>query len=410
HEKAVVEGQRKFMSTLWNTYSFFVLYADIDEFNPTKYELNVDSLPVMDKWLLSKLNTTVKTVDDCLENYKIPESARALQDFVDEMSNWYVRRGRERYWAKGMEQDKINAYMTLYTALVTIAKAAAPLVPFITEDIYQNLVARFKDAPKSIHLCDYPTVDESLIDTKLEADMEEVLKIVTIGRAARNSSGIKNRQPIGQMYVSGKEPLSDFYVEIIEDELNIKKVDFKDDVSDMTAYTLKPQFKVLGPKYGDKINAIKNALANLDGASAMKELNEKGEMDLELPDTTITLTKADLLVEMAEKDGYQAAADGGVTVVIDTNLTEELLEEGLVREIVSKIQNMRKEAGYEVTDQITIYNDNNDRIAEVMTKNADDIKSDVLAKRIILGETKGFVKDVTINGETVTFGVERTNL
>ncbi len=410
HEKAVVEGQRKFMSTLWNTYSFYVLYADIDEFNPTKYTLDVDSLSVMDKWLLSKLNTTVKIVDECLSNYKIPESARALQDFVDEMSNWYVRRGRERYWAKGMEQDKINAYMTLYTALVTISKAAAPLIPFMTEDIYQNLVARFGDVPESIHLCDYPTVDESLIDTKLEADMEEVLKIVTIGRAARNSSGIKNRQPIGQMYVSGKDALSDFYVEIIEDELNIKKVDFKEDVSDMTAYSFKPQLKVLGPKYGKQIGAIKNALAELDGTAEMKELSANGELDLNLPGETITLTKADLLIEMAEKDGYQAAADGGITVVIDTRLTEELLEEGTVREIVSKIQNMRKEAGYEVTDQITIYNDNNDKIADVMTRNADVIKSDVLAKRIILGETKGFVKDVSINGETVTFGVEKTNL
>ncbi|MDY2789978.1 MAG: isoleucine--tRNA ligase [Lachnospiraceae bacterium] len=410
HGKAVTEGQRKFLGTLWNTYAFYVLYAEIDQFDPLKHKLEYDKLSVMDKWLLSKLNTLIKTVDDNLSNYRIPESARALQEFVDDMSNWYVRRGRERYWAKGMEQDKINAYMTLYTALVTTAKIAAPMIPFMTEDIYQNLVAGLDPkAPQSIHLCDYPVADESMINPKLEEDMDEVLKIVVLGRAARNSANIKNRQPIGKMFIAAEHALSDFYVEIIEDELNVKSAEFTQDVSSYTTYTFKPQLKTVGPKYGKQLGEIKQALAALNGNEAMSELNQKGAIILSLPSGAVTLEKADLLIEMTQQEGYQSEADGGVTVVLDTKLTEELLEEGLVRELISKIQNMRKEAGFEVTDNIIVYNDNNDRIADIMTKNADIIKHDVLAKNIILGETKGFVKDWNINGETVTIGVEQSN-
>ncbi len=410
HDKVVTEGQRKFMGTLWNTYAFYVLYAEIDQFNPLKYKLEYDKLSVMDKWLLSKLNTLIKKVDDHLENYRIPESARVLQEFVDDMSNWYVRRGRERYWAKGMEQDKINAYMTLYTALVTTVKLAAPFIPFMTEDIYQNLVANLdENAPESIHLCDYPVADESMIDGELEENMEEVLKIVVLGRAARNSANIKNRQPISKMYISAKSQLSDFYIEIIEDELNVKSAEFTQDVSSYTTYNFKPQLKTVGPKYGKQLGEIKKALAEVDGNTAIKDLDAKGILSLELASGRVDLEKGDLLVEMTQQEGYQSESDGGITVVLDTKLTEELLEEGLVRELISKIQNMRKEADFEVTDKIIVYNDNNEKIADIISKNADVIKRDVLAKNIILGETKGFVKDWNINGETVTIGVEQSN-
>ena len=410
HAKAVQEGQRKFMSTLWNTYAFYVLYAEIDQFDPTKYTLEYDKLSVMDKWLLSKLNTMVQTVDNNLENYKIPESARALQEFVDDMSNWYVRRGRERYWAKGMEQDKINAYMTLYTALVTTAKAAAPMIPFMTEDIYQNLVKGFDEsAPESIHLCDYPVVDEKMIDKQLEEDMDEVLKIVVLGRAARNNSAIKNRQPIGKMFISADKELSDYYVEIIESELNVKSAEFTQDVSSYTTYIFKPQLKTVGPKYGKQLNEIRQALTDIDGNGAMNELDTKGVLTLDCPGGQVELEKDDLLIEMTQQEGYQSESDGGITVVLDTNLTTELLEEGLVRELISKIQTMRKEADFEVTDKIVVYNDNNETIADVMAKHADEIKQDVMADMIILGETKGFVKDWNINGETVTIGVEKSN-
>lgn len=410
HGKAVTEGQRKFMGTLWNTYAFYVLYAEIDQFNPKEHQLEYDKLSVMDKWLLSKLNTLVQTVDEHLMNYRIPESARALQEFVDDMSNWYVRRGRERYWAKGMEQDKVNAYMTLYTALVTTAKVAAPLIPFMTEDIYQNLVVSLDtDAPESIHLCDYPVADAGMIDKQLEADMEEVLKVVVLGRAARNSANIKNRQPIGKMFIAAGHVLDDFYRNIIEDELNVKSAEFTQDVSSYTTYTFKPQLKTVGPKYGKQLGEIKQALAGLDGNAAMGELNNKGVLTLDCPSGKVELSKEDLLIDMTQQDGYQSEADGGITVVLDTNLTDELLEEGFVRELISKIQNMRKEAGFEVTDNIIVYNDNNEKVADVMTKNADVIKHDVLAKNIILGETKGFVKEWNINGEIVTLGVEQAN-
>ena len=408
YDEAVTEGQRKFMGTLWNTYAFFVLYANIDEFDATKYALEYDKLSVMDKWLLSKLNTVVKTVDSNLANYKIPEAAKALQGFVDEMSNWYVRRGRERFWAKGMEQDKINAYMTLYTALVTIAKAAAPMIPFMTEDIYQNLVRSInKNAPESIHLCDYPECKEEWIDKQLEQDMEEVLDVVVLGRACRNTANIKNRQPIGTMYVKAEQELSDFYKDIIEDELNVKSVTFTQDVRNFTSYNFKPQLKTLGRRFGKNINAVKEILAGLDGNKAMDELNEKGTLTIQVAGVDEALTEEDLLIEAAQMEGFVSESDHGVTVVLDTALTPELIEEGFVFEIISKIQTMRKEADFEVMDRIYVYADGNDKIAEILKNNADTVKEKVLAENIILGDVDGYVKEWNINGETVTLAVEK---
>ena len=372
HGKAVVEGQRKFMSTLWNTYAFFVLYADIDNFDPTKYELNYDQLPVMDKWLLSRLNTTVQAVDNDLANYKIPEAARALQEFVDEMSNWYVRRSRERFWAKGMEQDKINAYMTLYHALVTIAKTAAPMIPFMTEDIYQNLVRSVdKDAPESIHLCDFPTVNEAWIDKDLEADMKELLEIVVLGRACRNTANIKNRQPIGTMYVKAEKKMSEFYTDIIADELNVKEVKFADDVESFISYSFKPQLRTVGPKYGKLLGGIRQALTDINGTAAMNELRTNGVLKLDINGNDVELTEEDLLIETAQTEGYVSESDGETSVVLDTNLTPELIEEGFVREIISKIQTMRKEAGFEVMDKIVVYAHGNDKIQDVMKAHED---------------------------------------
>lgn len=406
--KAVTEGQRKFMGTLWNTYAFFVLYANIDEFDATKYKLEYDKLSVMDKWLLSKLNSVVKAVDTNLDAYKIPEAARALAEFVDDMSNWYVRRCRDRFWAKGMEQDKINAYMTLYTSLVTICKTAAPMIPFMTEDIYQNLVRSIdKTAPESIHLCDFPTVEESFIDKELESNMDAVLKYVVMGRAARNAANIKNRQPIGTMFIKAGRELSDFYKAIIADELNVKTVNFTDDVREFTSYTFKPQLKTVGPKYGKLLGGIKEALSALDGNAAMDELNEKGELHLDINGETIILTKEDLLIDMAQVDGYVSEGDNEATVVLDTNLTEELIEEGFVREIISKVQTMRKEAGFEVMDKIKVYETGSDKVTEILKKFGDIIKSEVLAVDLVLGETKGYVKEWNINGENVVLGVEK---
>ena len=408
HGKAVVEGQRKFMSTLWNTYAFFVLYADIDNFDPTKYELNYDQLPVMDKWLLSRLNTTVQAVDNDLANYKIPEAARALQEFVDEMSNWYVRRSRERFWAKGMEQDKINAYMTLYHALVTIAKTAAPMIPFMTEDIYQNLVRSVdKDAPESIHLCDFPTVNEAWIDKDLEADMKELLEIVVLGRACRNTANIKNRQPIGTMYVKAEKKMSEFYTDIIADELNVKEVKFADDVESFISYSFKPQLRTVGPKYGKLLGGIRQALTNINGTAAMNELRTNGVLKLDINGNDVELTEEDLLIETAQTEGYVSESDGETSVVLDTNLTPELIEEGFVREIISKIQTMRKEAGFEVMDKIVVYAHGNDKIQDVMKAHKDEIKSEVLADEMVLGETDGYVKEWNINKEAVTMGVKK---
>ena len=408
HGKAVVEGQRKFMSTLWNTYAFFVLYANIDNFDATKYTLNYDKLPVMDKWLLSKLNTMVKTVDADLDSYKIPEAARALQEFVDDMSNWYVRRSRERFWAKGMEQDKINAYMTLYTALVTVAKAAAPMIPFMTEDIYQNLVRSIDaDAPESIHLCDYPEVNEAWIDKDLEANMEELLEIVVLGRACRNTANIKNRQPIGTMYVKAEKAMDKFYTDIIADELNVKEVKFADDVESFISYSFKPQLRTVGPKYGKLLNGIRTALSEIDGTAAMKELRDNGVLVLDIDGNSVELAEEDLLIETAQSEGYVTETDGETSVVLDTNLTPELIQEGFVREIISKVQTMRKEAGFEVMDKIIVYAKDNDKIMDIMKANQDEIKREVLAENIILGEAEGYTKEWNINKEAVTLGVSK---
>jgi len=408
HDKAVMEGQRKFLGTLWNTYAFFVLYAEIDQFDATKYELDYDKLPVMDKWLLSKLNTAIGQVDDNLNNYRIPEAARVLQEFVDEMSNWYVRRSRERFWAKGMEQDKINAYMTLYTALVEISKAAAPMIPFMTEQIYRNLVCSIdKNAPESIHLCDFPTVNEKFVDKKLEADMEEVLDIVVVGRACRNASNIKNRQPIGQMYVKAEAGLDDFYVDIIRDELNVKNVDFTDDVRDFTSYSFKPQLKTVGPKYGKQLGGIQKYLAELDGNDAMDTLKSEGALKFDVNGTEVALTEEDLLITMSQKEGYTSQEDNHITVVLDTNLSEELLEEGFVYEIISKIQTMRKDADFEVMDHITVYLNDNDKLAQIVLANKDAIASKVLASDIVTGQMDGISKEWNVNGEKVTVGVKK---
>ena len=408
HGKAVVEGQRKFMSTLWNTYAFFVLYANIDEFDPTKYNLDYDSLPVMDKWLLSKLNSVVKAVDENLASYKIPESARALQEFVDEMSNWYVRRSRERFWAKGMEQDKINAYMTLYTALVTISKAAAPMIPFMTEDMYQNLVRSVDpSAPESIHLCDFPQVKEEWINKELEDDMEALLKVVVLGRAARNTANIKNRQPIGTMFVKAEKEMDQFYTDIIADELNVKEVKFAKDVESFISYSFKPQLRTVGPKYGKLLNGIRTALTELNGTEAMKELKETGLLTLDIDGNKVELAEEDLLIETAQTEGYVTETDGDTSVVLDTNLTPELIEEGFVREIISKIQTMRKEAGFEVMDKIHVYAKDNQCIMDIMENHRDEIMSEVLAEEITLNETDGYVKEWSINKENVVLGVTR---
>ena len=415
HGKAVQEGQRKFMGTLWNTYAFFVLYANIDNFDASKYVLAYEKLSVMDKWLLSKLNTVIKEVDNNLSNYRIPEAARALDDFVDDMSNWYVRRSRERFWAKGMEQDKINAYMTLYTALVTICKCAAPMIPFMTEDIYQNLVRSVdQTAPESIHLCDFPVANEVYIDAELEKNMDEVLKIVVMGRACRNSANIKNRQPIGNMFVKAPSALPEFFVEIIEDELNVKKVTFTDDVSAYTSYTFKPQLRTVGPKYGKFLGQIQKALAALDGNAAMAELKANGVLALPSVDESVKLAEEDLLITMTQMEGYVTEGDNTVTVVLDTNLTPELIEEGFVREIISKIQTMRKEAGFEVMDQITIYHKSDEKVSGIFEQYGDTIKSDVLGVNVVADAAGAFAdepevysKEWNINGEHVLLGVKK---
>ena len=408
HGKAVQEGQRKFMSTLWNTYAFFVLYANIDEFDATKYALEYDKLSVMDKWLLSKLNTVIQTVDNNLENYRIPEAARALQEFVDDMSNWYVRRSRERFWAKGMEQDKINAYMTLYTALVTISKVAAPMIPFMTEDIYQNLVRSIdKDAPESVHLCDFPAAKQEWIDKELEDNMEHLLDIVVMGRACRNTANIKNRQPIAKMYVKASYELSEFYTSIIADELNVKGVEFTDNIENFISYTFKPQLKTVGPKYGKLLGGIKAALADLDGNKAMAELRSCGELKLDINGNEVVLSESDLLIDTAQMEGFVTESDNNLAVVLDTNLTEELIEEGFVREIISKVQTMRKEAGFEVMDKINVYVKDNSVIEDIMKTHADEIQSEVLAQSITMDTTKGYEKKWNINSEEVILAVEK---
>jgi isoleucyl-tRNA synthetase len=407
HGKAVMEGQRKFMGTLWNTYAFFVLYANIDEFDATKYQLDYKTLSVMDRWLISKLNTLVKTVDQNLANYRIPEAARALDEFVDELSNWYVRRSRERFWVKGMEQDKINAYMTLYTALVTVAKTAAPMIPFMSEEIYRNLVCSIDSgAPESVHLCEFPAYDEKLIDTKLEEDMEQVLKIVVLGRAARNGANIKNRQPLGKMFVSADE-LDDFYSEIIREELNVKEIEFVKDAAGFISYSYKPQLKTLGPKYGKQLGQIREALAAADGNAIKAALDSEGSYTLVLKDMEISLCEEDLLAETTQKEGYFTVKEGNIAVALDTNLTEELIEEGFVREIISKLQTMRKEADFNVIDHIVVFAKGNEKVEAIMKNNLSSIQNEVLADQVIFGETGGYTKEWDINGEKAEFGVRK---
>ena len=408
HGKAVQEGQRKFMGTLWNTYAFFVLYANIDNFNPMDYTLDYEKLSVMDKWLLSKMNSMIKAVDENLGSYKIPETARALQEFVDDMSNWYVRRSRERFWAKGMEQDKINAYMTLYTALVNTCKAAAPMVPFMTEDIYRNIVCRIdKNAPESIHLCDFPIADEAHIDKEMEMAMDEVLKIVVMGRACRNTANIKNRQPIANMYFKAPKELPEYYTDIIRDELNVKNVEYTQDVSSFTSYTFKPQLKTVGPKYGKLLGKIRQALPELDGNAAMSELKANGVLKLTFGADEVVLAEEDLLIEAAQTEGYISENNGDITVVLQTTLTPELLEEGFERELISKIQTMRKEAGFEVMDKIRVSVQDNEKIKTVLQKFESEILTDVMADEIVYDTVTGYSKEWNINGEQVTLGVEK---
>ena len=408
HGKAVQEGQRKFMGTLWNTYAFFVLYANIDDFDASKYTLEYDKLPVMDKWILSKMNTMIREVDTNLGNYRIPEAARALQDFTDDLSNWYVRRSRERFWAKGMEQDKINAYMTLYTALVNVSKAAAPMIPFMSEEIYRNLVCSIDpSAPESVHLCDFPAVDESHIDAELEADMDEVLRIVVMGRAARNAANVKNRQPIANMYVKAPKELNEFFSDIIRDELNSKKVTFTEEVDGFVTYSFKPQMRTVGPKYGKLLGAIRQILPALDGQAAMKELKETGAIHLDINGEAVVLSEDDLLIETAQSADYVTEQDNEITVVLEIRLTPELIEEGFVRELISKVQTMRKEADFEVMDRIKVYACGNDKIGEILTTHKEEIKAEVLADDVVLGTTAGYVKEWSINGEKVTMAVEK---
>ncbi len=408
HDKAVTEGQRKFMGTLWNTYAFFVLYANIDGFDATKYELDYDSLSVMDKWMLSRVNSSVRDIDKNLENYKITETTKILDKLVDDMSNWYVRLSRQRFWTKEMTQDKINAYMTLYTSLVTIAKAAAPMIPFMTEDIYQNLVREIdSNAVESIHLCDFPVADEKYIDTELESSMAEVVDIVVLGRACRNTSGLKSRQPLNAIYVKASGELKEFYKDIIKTELNIKNVEFTDDVSGFASYSFKPQLKTLGRRFGKDINTVREILANIDGAKAMAELTANGTVTIEVNGAAEALTEEDLLIEAVKSDDYVTDTDGRITVVLETKLTDALIEEGFVRELVSKLQNMRKDAGFEVMDHITVYVSGNEKIADIFTRNGEYIKSQVLADTVKLGEDCAASTEMNINGEAVKLGVER---
>ena len=408
HDKAVTEGQRKFMGTLWNTYAFFVLYANIDSFDASKYELDYDTLSVMDKWMLSRVNSSVREIDKNLENYKITETTKILDKLVDDMSNWYVRLSRQRFWTKEMTQDKINAYMTLYTSLVTIAKAAAPMIPFMTEDIYQNLVREIdSNAPESIHLCDFPVADDKYIDADLETSMAEVVDIVVLGRACRNTSGLKSRQPLNAIYVKASNELKEFYKDIIKTELNVKKVEFTDDVSSFASYSFKPQLKTLGRRFGKDINTVREILANIDGVKAMAELSASGTVTIEVNGVAEALTEEDLLIETVKSDDYVTDMDGKLTVVLETKLTNELIEEGFVRELVSKLQNMRKDSGFEVMDHIAVYVSDNENIAKILTRNGEYIKSQVLADDIKLGENCSASAEMNINGEIVKLGVER---
>ena len=407
-KNAVVEGQRKFMGTLWNTYGFFVLYAEIDGFDPTKHKLEYGKLQVIDKWVLSKLNTLVKTVDDHLENYRITETARAMEKFVDELSNWYVRRCRERFWAKDCDDDKVAAYMTLYTCLVTFAKLSAPMIPFMAEQIYQNLVVNLDGtAPESVHLCDFPTADETLIDVELEKTMDEAVNIVSLGRACRNAAVIKNRQPLSVMYINAPTKLNEFYTDIIKDELNVKAAKFTDDLRAFTTYSFKPQLKTLGRKLGKNINAFREYLTSIDGNAAMDEINATGGLKVTLDGEELFIEKEDLLIDAAKVEGFESVSDFGVTVVLDTKLTEELIEEGFVREVISKLQTMRKDAGFEVMDRINVTLAVSDKIKNYVINNMAQIKDETLSDSVEFTEPRGFVKEWNVNGEDSVFGVEK---
>ena len=406
--KAVQEGQRKFLGTLWNTCAFYVLYANIDDFNPTEHILVYDKLPVMDRWLLSRMNSMIKDTDARLAAYQLPETCKVLESFVDDMSNWYVRRCRDRFWAKGMEQDKINAYMTLYTALKNVCLCAAPMIPFITEEIYQNIVRKVDtNAPESIHLCRYPEADEAQIDKNLEDSMDEVLDIVVLGRAARNEANIKSRQPIGQMFVRSEHPLEKYFADIVTDELNVKKITFTGDVRQFTNYIIKPQLRTVGPKYGKQLGGIRKYLSSVDGNEAVDTLTKDGALKFDVNGTEVVLTQEDLLIEPTRVEGYVSQSDSKLTVVLDTNLTPELIEEGFVRELISKIQTMRKEAGFEVMDHIRVYCEGNDRIADILGRYGNQISGSVLANDIVIGEAGGYAKEWNINGEKVILGVEK---
>ncbi len=402
HGRAVTEGRSKFMGTLWNTYAFYVLYANIDKFDPTKYNLDDCKLTVMDKWLLSKLNSMVKAVDDNLANYKIPEAAKALQEFTDEMSNWYVRRGRERYWVQGETEDKTAAYMTLYTALTTTAKTAAPMIPFMAEAIYRNLVCNVdKSAPESVHLCTFPEVNESLIDKELERNMDEVVQIVVLGRAARNGSNMKNRQPLNTMFVQCEKEVDGDFIEIIRDELNVKSVDFIEDASQLVSYIFKPQLRTVGPKFGKQLGEIKEALNNLD-SSAKAALDADGKLTLSLPSGEVELLTEDILLETTQKEGVFTVSDRGVTVALDTILTPELVEEGFVKELISKIQTMRKDSDFNVMDRINVTIGGNEKVLNIAKKNEASISTVVLSDSITQGEGG---KEWDINGEKVSISV-----
>ncbi len=408
YREAVVEGQRKFMGTLWNTYAFYVLYANIDGFDPTKYTLDKANLPVMDKWILSKLQSCVKAVDENMAAYKIPEATRVLEGFVDELSNWYVRRCRERFWVKDMPADKVNAYMTLYTSLVTVAKLSAPFIPFMSEDIYRNLVCSVdKTAPESVHLCDFPVADEAMIDPSLESNMDEVIDVVVLGRAARNAAAIKNRQPIAKMYVKAETAVEESFLPIIAEELNVKSVVFTDSVKDFTSYSFKPQLRTVGPKYGKILGGIRQALSELDGNAAMAELEQNGVLKLTVGDTVAELTKDDLLIESSQMPGFESLSDKGITVVMDKNLTPELIEEGNVRELISKIQTMRKDSGFEVMDHIRISLSGAESMLAVAERNKAEICEQTLAESLTQGDALAFSKEWNINGEKVVVSVEK---
>ncbi len=405
YDEAVSEAQRKFMGTLWNTYAFYVMYADIDDFDPTKHELGLGN--VMDRWILSRLNTLVKNVCGYLDEYKLTEPSREMDKFVDDFSNWYIRRCRGRFWASGMEHDKVDAFMTLYTVLKTFCKLAAPFTPFMTETMYQNIVRSVdKEAPESVHLCAYPEADESLIDAELEKGMDIVLKAVVLGRSARNSAAIKNRQPIANMYVSGIEEPGEMFTELIEGELNIKKVSFGADATEYISYNVKPQLKTLGPKYGKLLGAIKVHLEQGDGLKIVNTVREKGVYTFDANGETIELLEEDMLIEPTHKPGFVVESGGGISVILETTLSDKLIEEGFVREMISKIQTMRKEAGFEVIDHIRLAVTGNEKLCGVVKRNAAEISAEVLADKI--EETlSGYEKQWDINGQTADFSVEK---